>query len=187
MRGSQYLQWVRHRSLQADWVAITTAEPDYLAVLTTLGERVHHLNQRLHHILTDLLRGIHPATRPRVEVWAAPIALKVGVDGFCNRYTQPITLIVDPSRIVPGDWPHLVVHELAHAMTQETGHGPGFFQALSTLCLAQDLPIPPSDSLERGVLPVWPPCRPNPEAEPFWPQGRWEDIGPSQAGRWVGE
>lgn len=173
VRANEYLRWVRQRSIQADWIALTDAEEQHLATLTALGTSIHHLNQRLHQILTDLLMGVRPEDSPRVQIVAAPIALKVGVDGFCHLNTQPITLIIDPSRILAADWPHLVVHELAHAITQGAGHGPRFLQTLSTLCIAQDLPIPPSDSLQRGVLPYWPPCRPNPRVDQFWPQGQW--------------
>lgn len=171
--ANRYLRWVRHQSLQADWIALTNVEDQHLAALTAMGETIHHLNQRLHHILTDLIAGLRSEERPTVQIVAAPIALKVGVDGFCNLHTQPITLIVDPSRSLPADWPHLVVHELAHAVSQGAGHGPRFFQALTALCIAQDFPMPPSDSVQRGVLPYWPPCRPNPEADQFWPQGQW--------------
>lgn len=173
VRANAYLRWVRQRSPQADWIALTMAEEQHLAVLTALGTGIHTLNQRLHQILITLLAGLRPEQRPLVEILAAPIALKVGIDGLCNLHTQPMTLIVDPSRIAVDDWPHLVVHELAHAVTQGTGHGPRFGQALTTLCIAQDLPIPPSDSLQRGLLPYWPPCRPNPQADQFWAAGRW--------------
>lgn len=171
--ANRYLSWVRQRSLQADWIAITSAEVHHLAVLTVIGERIHDLNQRLNDILIALLSCLRPEEQPAIHLVAAPIALKVGIDGFCNLNTQPITLVVDPSRIAPVDWPHLVVHELAHALSQGSGHGPRFFEILSSLCLAQDLPIPPSDSLQRGVLPYWPPCRPNPDANLFWVEGRW--------------
>lgn len=173
MRANQYLRWVRQRSPQADWVALTMPGDQHLAVLMALGQRIHLLNQQLSGILVDLLAGLRPEVRPTVHIVAAPIALRLGVDGFCGLESQPITLIVDPSRIVTDDWPHLVAHELAHAMAQGAGHGPRFFQAMTTLCLAQDLPIPPSDSLRRGLLPYWPPCRPNPNAERFWVEGTW--------------
>jgi hypothetical protein len=173
VRANDYLRWVRQRAIQADWIALTNAEDQHLATLMAIGTSIHQLNQRLHQMLDTLLLGLRPEERPRVQIVAAPIALKVGVDGFCNLQTSPITLIVDPSRILPADWLHLVVHELAHAVTQGVGHGSRFFQTLSTLCIAQDLPLPPSDSLQRGVLPYWPPCRPNPGAEQFWPQGQW--------------
>ncbi|MEY3297848.1 MAG: hypothetical protein RLZZ597_1108 [Cyanobacteriota bacterium] len=172
-RANHYLRWVRQRSPQAHWVALTMPEDQHLAVLLALGQGIHRLNQQLSGLLADLLTGLRPEDRPAVQIVAAPIALKLGVDGFCQLDTQPITLVVDPSRIVVDDWPHLVAHELAHAMAQEAGHGPRFLQAIATLCLAQDLPLPPSDSLSRDLLPYWPPCRPNPAAHRFWPEGDW--------------
>jgi hypothetical protein len=173
VRANKYLRWVRQRSPQADWIALTMATDQHLAVLTAIGAGIHHLNQPLRDILQDLLTGLRPEDRPSVQIVAAPVALKVGIDGFCNLHTQPVTLVVDPSRIAPADWPHLVVHELAHAAAQETGHGPRFLRVLTALCLAQDLPPPPSDSLQRGVLPYWPPCQPNPQADQFWATGLW--------------
>ncbi|MEB3289592.1 MAG: hypothetical protein VKI82_06730 [Leptolyngbya sp.] len=173
VRANEYLRWVRQRSLQAEWIALTMPEDQHLAVLTALGQEIHSLNQRLRQILLDLLTGLRPEARPSLQIVAAPLALKVGIDGCCNLHTQPITLIVDPSRIAPTDWPHLVAHELAHATARETGHGPEFLRSLTILCLAQDLPLPPSDSLQRGLLPYWPPCQPNPQADHFWATGQW--------------
>ncbi|WP_198807575.1 hypothetical protein [Leptolyngbya sp. BL0902] len=173
VRANAYLRWVRQRSPQSDWITLPVAAEQHLAVLTALGLDIHTLNQQLHQILMDLLAGLRLEERPLVQMVAAPLALRVGIDGLCNLQTQPITLIVDPSRIAVDDWPHLVVHELAHALTQGTGHGPRFFHALTALCIAQDLPIPPSDSLQRGLLPYWPPCRPNPQADQFWSAGEW--------------
>ncbi len=147
---------------------MANAEDQYLAVLTWVGRHIHHLNLQLAAILADVLNCFQPQFRPMVQIFAAPIAPKVQLDGFCNWQAQPITLVIDPSRVVQADWPHLVVHELAHAVACSAGHEAKFYQALSHLCLAQDLPLPPANSLESDVLRYWPPCRLLPQPERFW-------------------
>lgn len=169
VRANKYLRWVRQRSPQADWIALTMATDQHLAVLTAIGAGIHHLNQPLRDILQDLLTGLRPEDRPSVQIVAAPVALKVGIDGFCNLHTQPVTLVVDPSRIAPADWPHLVVHELAHAAAQETGHGPRFLRVLTALCLAQDLPPPPATAFSAVCCPIGPPANPIPRPISFGP------------------
>lgn len=166
--ASQYFRQVRQVAIEPSWIAIANPDDQHLAVQTWIGGHIHSVNQSLQTILNTLLASLQPADRPAVSIFAAPIAPKVGVDGFCNLKTQPITLVVDPSRVVVADWPHLVAHELAHAIAQAAGHGPRFHQALAHLCLAEGLPQPPADSLHSGVLPYWPPCRSQPQPLNFW-------------------
>ncbi|HIK46212.1 MAG TPA: hypothetical protein IGR64_15215 [Leptolyngbyaceae cyanobacterium M65_K2018_010] len=143
-------------------------EDQFLAVLTWMGWHIHQLNQHLSSILADLMTCLPAQAHPDVAIFAAPIAPRVGVDGFCNLHRQPIALVIDPSRVIPADWPHLVAHELAHAIAGTTGHGAEFHSALSHLCLAQDLPMPPTARAARDWLRYWPPCRPNPQVDQFW-------------------
>lgn len=173
VRASAYFRWVRQLSIQPSWIAIANPDDQHLAVQTWIGRHIHIVNQHLQTILDGLLAGIQPADRPAVQILAAPIAPRVGVDGFCNLQTQPMTLVVDPSRVVVADWPHLVAHELAHAIAQAAGHGPRFHQVLSHLCMAEGWPQPPADSLHNGVLSYWPPCRSHPQPLDFW-LGQWE-------------
>jgi hypothetical protein len=79
VRANKYLRWVRQRSPQADWIALTMATDQHLAVLTAIGAGIHHLNQPLRDILQDLLTGLRPEDRPSVQIVAAPVALKVGI------------------------------------------------------------------------------------------------------------
>jgi hypothetical protein len=88
------------------------------------------------------------------------------VDGFCNLEVQPITLIVDPSRVMRPDWDRLVIHELAHGISRSAGHGDGFRAALTHLCLAFDLPEPPMGSDE--LLRTWPPYSAHTDRAAFW-------------------
>jgi hypothetical protein len=149
-----------------------------------MGQHIHRVNQRFHSILSDLLDCFEAASQPNVQILAAPIAPHAGVDGFCcdvpdldlqsdspegrlRERPSAITLMVDPGRIVPADWPGLVAHELAHGIVRMPGHGAEFRRAIAHLCMAQDLPLPPPQ-LDAEGLSSWPPCRHNPQPEMFW-------------------
>ncbi|MGF1567575.1 MAG: hypothetical protein ACFCVD_05835 [Nodosilinea sp.] len=168
LRTTQYFRVLRELAVQADWVALAETGPSPLAALTWIGHHIHIINGQLGDILTDLLSCFEPGQHPSVQILAAPIAPKARVDGFCNLQVQPITLVVDPSRVVPTDWQNLVAHELAHGVARTAGHGLGFRQALTHLCLAQDLPLPPTVDTDDEVLKYWPPYQSNPGAEQFW-------------------
>ncbi|NJL44991.1 MAG: hypothetical protein HC922_03070 [Leptolyngbyaceae cyanobacterium SM2_3_12] len=168
VRTAQYFRAMRDLAVKADWIALAETNPQPLLALTWIGQNIHRINQRLDDLLRDLLTCFNPNQRPQVQVFAAPIAPRARVDGFCNFSIQPITLIIDPSRILAADWLYLVAHELAHGVVATAGHGPLFHQAMVHLCLAHDLPLPPPDCLETGVLKYWPPYRANPQADEFW-------------------
>ena len=171
LRGAQYMGVLRDLAVQPEWVSLAEVVDPPGAALVWIGQHIHRVNQRLTGILEDLLDCFEPAQRPQVQIFAAPIASRAGVDGFCNRRIAPITLMVDPGRIVPADWPGLVAHELAHgvagAIAQGEGHGDEFGRAIAHLCLAQDLPLP-APNLKADALRYWPPCRRNPHPEAFW-------------------
>lgn len=168
LRTAEYFRMLRNLAVKADWIALAETNPQSLAALTWIGQHIHSVNRQFDEILRDLLACFNPSQRPLVQVFAAPITSKAGVDGFCNFHLRPITLIVDPSRILPADWPSLVAHELAHGVVSTAGHGSSFHQAIVHLCMANDLPLPPPDCLETGILKYWPPCRVNPQAQEFW-------------------
>lgn len=174
-RGSQYLGVLRDLAVQPSWISLAHIADPPGETVTWIGQHIHQVNQRLQAILTDGLDCFEVAQRPRVQILAAPIAPQAGVDGFCNDgfwpgpdlCTAPMTLMVDPGRIVPADWPGVVAHELAHGVARSTGHGVEFRRAIAHLCLAQDLPLPPPH-LDAEALSYWPPCRHSPKPEAFW-------------------
>ncbi|NMF85961.1 hypothetical protein [Nodosilinea sp. P-1105] len=163
-----YLQALRDLAVQADWITLDDGATPPTAALIGIGQHVHGINRQLDWILQHFLACFEIAQQPQVQVFAAPIMAQAGIDGFCNFQHHPITLMVDPSRILAADWPHLVAHELAHGIAHSDGHGHRFKQALDHLCLAHDLPLAPDNSLETNVLPYWPPCRKNPSHDRFW-------------------
>ena len=166
--AAHYLQALRDLAVRADWITLGDGATPPTAALIGIGQYVHAINRQLDRILQHFLDCFEIAQQPQVQVFAAPIMAKAGIDGFCNFQHHPITLMVDPSRILTADWPHLVAHELAHGIARTDGHGPRFKQALDHLCLAHDLPLAPGNSLETNVLPYWPPCRQNPSRDRFW-------------------
>ncbi len=177
-RASRYLAWVRQFLPDYDWVTVTTIADAELAVLTAIGFHIEAINQQLTLLLAELV-SCWPGHRQRsVQILAAPLAPRLGIDGFCNMTVVPTTLIVDPGRVEFRDWSHLIAHELAHAMAQTPGHGPGFCRALEHLCVAQGLPLPPP---QPELLRFWPPCQPHPQPTQFW-LGNWP-----QSCRWMGE
>ena len=177
-RASRYLSWVRQFLPSYDWVTVVTTDQTELAILTALGSRIYTINQQLTLLLADLISCWPDHCQRSVQILAAPLDPHLRIDGFCNMAVVPTTLIVDPGRVEPRDWPHLITHELAHAMAQTPGHGPGFHRALDHLCVAQGLPLPPS---QPELLRFWPPCQPHPQPTEFW-------LGNSpQSYRWVGQ
>lgn len=177
-RASRYLAWVRQFLPDYDWVTIPTIDQTEVTVLTAIGSHIQAINQQLAVLLADLV-SCWPGHRQRsVQILAAPLAPHLQIDGFCNMAATPTTLIVDPGRIEPGNWPHLIAHELAHAMAQTPGHDQRFYNALEHVCVAQGLPLPPP---QPELLRFWPPCQPHPQPTEFW-LGNWR-----QSCRWVGQ
>jgi hypothetical protein len=182
--ATQYLGVLRDLAPQPRWISLTQVTDPPGEALIWMGQHIYRVNRRLGAILDDLLDCFEAPHRPKVQIFAAPIAPEARVDGFCSDglpqvgspaqispVAMPITLMVDPSRIVPADWPGLVAHELAHGVAGAEGHGAEFGRAIAHLCLAQDLPLP-APGLHREDLKAWPPCRRTPQPEQFW-LGQW--------------
>jgi hypothetical protein len=172
LRATRYLGVLRDISLQPGWIGLNGSPTELTLAFNWIGQHIHQLNQRLHSLLQEGLACFEPEQLPPVQVLAAPILATVGIDGFCNLQVQPITLLIDPSRVVPPDWTNLVIHELAHALVRSAGHSTAFRDMLSFLCLAVDLPCPPPDASNLEVLRYWPPCRSNGDEPGFWLGGQ---------------
>ena len=159
-RAVQYLGVIRDLAINPAWIGLSDAGADCSTGLEWLGTHLDSLNCRLNDVLQDCLECFHAEQRPAVQIFAAPILPKAGIDGFCNLTVCPITLVIDPSRVDSSEWHKLVIHELAHGVAQSAGHGENFRQALAHLCLAYDLPEPPLvATLEDQAQPLrsWPP------------------------------
>jgi hypothetical protein len=167
VRAARYLQVMRDLAITPAWIGLSDYGADCSPALAWLGDHIDSLNRQLHSILLECLDCFHADQRPPVQIFAAPILPRAGIDGFCNLKVHPITLVVDPSRVDPQDWSHLVIHELAHSVTRSAGHGAEFRTALAHLCLALDLPEPPVNSSPE-LLRAWPPYRVSGQGTSFW-------------------
>jgi hypothetical protein len=167
VRAARYLRVLRDLAINPYWIGLSESGADCSQAMESLGLHIDGVNQQLDDILQECLACFHPEKRPAVQILAAPIVPRAGLDGFCNLEVQPITLMVDPSRIMRADWNKLVIHELAHGMARSAGHGETFRDALSHLCLAFDLPEPPG-AASAQVLQSWPPYQTNPAWATFW-------------------
>lgn len=169
LRAARYLQILRDLAINPYWIGLSEPGADCSAALEGLGAHISDLNCQVNTLLQDCLACFHRAQQPVVQIFAAPILPRVGIDGFCNLKVHPITLMVDPSRAVPADWHRLVIHEVAHGVARSAGHGDEFRAALAHLCLAFDLPAPPPEAVVHQVQ-TWPPYRPNCDRAHFWQQ-----------------
>ena len=166
-KGVEYLRVIRDLAMNPAWIGISEQAADCSAALDWIGTHIGPVNRELHGILQECLSCFHASQRPAVQIFAAPILTKAGVDGFCNLEVQPVTLVVDPGRVIYSDWYKLVMHELAHGIARTAGHGEKFRLALAHLCLAFDLPPPPAvDAGQR--LQSWPPYGSHENQSGFW-------------------
>lgn len=165
-KAAQYLRVIRDLAINPQWVGLSDQGADCSSALDWIAAHIGTINRELNGILQEGLDCFHPEQRTDTQVFAAPILAKAGIDGFCNLSVRPVTLIVDPGRVLRTDWPKLVIHELAHSMARSAGHENNFRLALAHLCLAFDLPEPPSDAAD--LLQRWPPYRANGNRAKFW-------------------
>lgn len=165
-RAARYLQIIRDLAVNPYWIGLSDQGVDCSQALKWIGHHVGEINHQLEAILQECLTCFHPDQRPETQIFAAPILSKAGIDGFCNLNVTPVTLIVDPGRVMCPDWYKLVIHEVAHGMANSAGHGEAFRNALAHLCLAFDLPEPPADA--PRLLQTWPPYLANTAPALFW-------------------
>ncbi len=166
LKAARYLHIIRDLAVNPHWIGFSDRGADCSLACEWLGAHIGAVNSQLAVILQDGLACFHAEHRPETQIFAAPILPKAGIDGFCNLEVRPITLVVDPSRVMRPDWHKLVIHELAHGIAHSAGHGEGFRNALSHLCLAFDVPEPPT--CDPQLLQIWPPYVPNHNSALFW-------------------
>jgi len=164
--AAQYLRVVRDLSINPYWIGLSEQGADCSVALDWLARHIGPINRELDAILQEGLGCFHAGQRPDIQIFAAPLLPRAGIDGFCNPHVHPLTLMVDPGRVARVDWDKLVIHELAHAVAQSAGHGERFRASLAHLCLAYDLPTPPDHSLD--LLQTWPPYATNPHWAKYW-------------------
>lgn len=171
-RGAAYLRWVQQLALAPDMIAIPPHPDDQLRLCQWLGGCIEVLNAQLSTYLAACQACFHPeARRSPIQVLATPLNPNYCLDAVCNVMATPVTILVDPGRVVPEDWLKLVAHEYAHAHVGTPGHGDRFREVITHLCLGLGFEPPPTTLSPDLLLRQWPPCRPTPDPTAFWLQG----------------
>jgi len=158
--GLNYLYGLRSGLPEPDLIDVML-DPDYrLPVCCWIGENIVDLNASLAGLLADCQACVLPSLRPQVQLFAAPLAARFGLDGICclpvaGSGLEPISILLDLGTLEPHDWLSLLVHEYAHALCATPGHDLQFQQWLSILCRALDLDLPQSAS-NWDSLPAYP-------------------------------
>jgi hypothetical protein len=177
-RGWQYLDRVRQLTPEPGMVELSDEISDRIRICTWIGDRIDGINLEL----TDYLEACHQcfpvAQRQNIQIFAAPLASRLGVDGLCNILLDPIAILIDVGRVKPEDWLGLVVHEYAHAHLKSPGHDRRFLEVLVHLCLGLGL-VPPVCAASWELDPAansvqlrnWPHCTSTPNPLAFW-QGK---------------
>ncbi|MBZ8181044.1 MAG: hypothetical protein SAL07_05615 [Oscillatoria sp. PMC 1051.18] len=168
LRGSEYLQFVRELALSPEMVDVSEEINLRIQICNWIGANIDTVNRRLNTCLEACHACFHPEKRQEMQIWAAPLAQKFGVDAFCNLQVKPVAILVDVGRIVPQDWLSVVVHEYAHAHLGYPGHDRRFFDVLTHLCLGLGLPPPTYQPDNLAILPNWPHCQPTKQPLAFW-------------------
>ena len=164
-RGLDYLYVMRSLTLDPEMVDLVFDLDTRSPICTWIGDRIEQVNGSLQQCLQACHHCFHPADQPAIQIFAAPLASRFGIDGLCNLNTTPITLLIDVGRVVPQDWLALVAHEYAHAYVCSPGHHSEFAQSLAHLCLGLAIANPPA---AENRLRVYPPYRSTSDPLAFW-------------------
>ncbi|HEY9764162.1 MAG TPA: hypothetical protein V6D07_16655 [Trichocoleus sp.] len=167
LQGTRYLETLRQITLKSVSVDLVGDLSLRLKMCGWIGLNIYKVNRRLQALLEDCQACFYPSEQPAVQIFAAPLAASLALDGVCNILSQPTTLLIDTGRVVPEDWLGAVAHEYAHAVVASPGHSVRFRQVLTHLCLGLGL-LPPSSQKLSEALESWPPCRANPNPQGFW-------------------
>lgn len=165
-RGFEYLRSVQDFMPEPGMMDILDNARDRPAVCTWVGANIAAVNQALQQCLTACHECFHPQERRPMQIFAAPLAQSLRLDGFCNISTFPLTILIDVGRVAPQDWLSLVAHEYSHAHIGSPGHHQSFAIILSHLCLGLGLE-PPKEQSEL-FLRSFPPYTPMPNPLAFW-------------------
>ena len=175
-RGWEYLDRIRQLTPEPGMIELSDEISDRIRICTWIGDRINAINLEL----TDYLEACHqcfsPADRQNIQIFAAPLASRFGIDGLCNIFLDPIVIFIDVGRVASEHWLSLVVHEYAHAHLKSPGHDRRFLEVLTHLCLGIGL-VPPVWSPEMdpeaiaSQLRNWPHCTPTSHPLDFW-QGK---------------
>jgi hypothetical protein len=169
-RGFEYLQMVQLLALEPSMVDVMRNLRDSSIICQWIGKNIDFVNSDLKTYLQLCHDCFHPQERRYIQIFAAPLALSLGIYGLCNILTTPITILIDVGRVPPNYWLSLVVHEYAHAHLSNFGHEKEFAKILRHLCLGLGLDSPPNNSTEKDLRSL-PYCSSTADPLVFWRGG----------------
>ena len=167
-RGLNYLHQVDGWALAPGMVNRLEGVPDRLRIASWIGENIASVNGKLNDCLQACHDCFYPTERRALQIFAAPLAPNLSLDGVCNIHSNPMTLLIDVGRVAPTDWLAIVAHEYAHAHLGNSGHDATFATLLSHLCLGLGLEQPTWEAGMETKLRHWPPCAATADPLAFW-------------------
>jgi hypothetical protein len=165
--GVKYLDRISTFLPDLQMVDVMTNLRDRVSICTWIGKSIGAINLQLQVYLQACDECFQAIDRRSMQIFAVPFAASIGLDGFCNISTTPITILVDVGRVPPTDWLALVAHEYAHAHLGVSGHNAEYAKILSHLCLGLGLPNRSSLQSETELY-SWPPYPPIRDPLEFW-------------------
>jgi hypothetical protein len=169
IRGFKYLQMVRGFALEWRMVDVMDNLRDSTVICNWIGQNIDSVNAQLNIYLQACHECFYPDERRNIQIFAAPLVQSLGIDGLCNIWMAPTTILIDVGRIAPEDWFGLVIHEYAHAHAGNAGHNQQFAAVLFHLCLGLGFPLPIGEaSMIEKSLRSWPHCRSVTDPLAFW-------------------
>lgn len=176
-RGVEYLRHVQQFALHPSMIEVLEQPHDLQLIATWIGNHIEDVNPILQSYLDACHACFYPDDRRPMRIFAAPLAASYGLDGLCNIWADPVTLLIDVGRVVPQDWLGVVAHEYAHAYLGNSGHDRAFALILGHLCLGLGLPEPPDS---EALLKSHPPCMPTPHPLALWRGQSTDSLPPIQ-------
>lgn len=170
--GTRYLNRLRRLALEPDMIALSEDIVERIRICSWIGTNVAAVNAELEKCLQVCHGCFYPAQRKNIQVFAAPLAQRLGVDAFCNLNVEPVTILIDVGRLYPPDWLSVVAHEYAHAHLGTAGHQEDFLAIIYHLCLGLGLEPPLIEGMEVRQQEIWlqnwPHCRSVSDSLAFW-------------------
>ncbi|MFB6274795.1 MAG: hypothetical protein ABEI32_01445 [Halothece sp.] len=166
-QGKVYLQKMQALALEPSLVQLQLDAEQERQLCSAIAPRIAQINQELAAYLLQCQQCFYPQQRLSIQIFAAPFAQHLNIDGLCNLNTDPITILIDVGRMIPQHWLCAIAHEYTHAQVGMAGHHQAFRKTLTHLCLGLGLTPPPHD-LPESDLRKWPPCQPTSDPLAFW-------------------
>lgn len=169
IRGFEYLQMVQSFALESRMVDVMENLRDRTIICNWIGQNIDFINTQLNTYLQACHECFYPEERRKIQIFAVPLAQSLGIDGLCNIWMRPITILIDVGRMAPENWLGLVAHEYAHAHVGSVGHNQEFAKVLFHLCLGLGFPLPvwEEGTIEKNLR-SWPHCRSMTDSLAFW-------------------